>query len=81
LILVMNDYLDFFIKEQGAQAEVRFHGLTATTKTLIRLKYAITYLNNSIILLRDSGSDIPITFDIKKLKDDVEIGLVKVLNE
>jgi hypothetical protein len=81
----VNDYIDFFIKEQSAQAEARFRGKSTKLQTLLRLKYLNSYFdssfNSSVRLIDDAGLVNWISTNIHKLQDEVEHGRVKVISE
>jgi hypothetical protein len=74
------DYLNFYIKEQSAQAEARFHGKSLKFRTLFNIKYLNTYFHDSTRTL-DSDLIVWIGDNINKLEDDVAHGRVKVISE
>ena len=66
----MEDYMVFFINEQSAQAEARFHGKSPKFQTLFKVKYLNSYLHTSMGSL-DSPLITRIGDNINKLEDDV----------
>jgi hypothetical protein len=76
----LEDYLNFYIKEQSAQAEVRFHAKSPMFQALLNVKYMNTYFHEMSPSI-DSDLIVRIGDDMDKLEDDVEQGRAKLLSE
>jgi hypothetical protein len=74
-----NDYLNFYISEQSAQAEARFHGKSPVFQTMIKIKYLNYFFHNSTRVVQ-SDLIVNIGNNMDKLEDDLEHGRIKVLS-